>query len=57
MIGAKPRGFAALTPEQRKAIASSGGKAAQAKGTAHQFTPQEAAAAGRRRSKKATKGP
>lgn len=42
------RGFASMPPEKQKAIASMGGKAAQKKGTAHQFTPEEAAAAGRK---------
>lgn len=42
----KKRGFAGMTPEQRSNIASMGGKAAHAAGTAHQFTPKEAAAAG-----------
>jgi uncharacterized protein len=43
----KPRGLAALTPEQRAAISSKGGRAAQAKGTAHRFTWAEACKAGR----------
>jgi general stress protein YciG len=42
------RGFAAMSTEQRRAIASMGGKAAHQKGTAHQWTPQEAAEAGRK---------
>jgi len=42
----RKRGFAAMTPEQRKAIASKGGKAAQAKGTGHRFDHEEAVAAG-----------
>ena len=37
-----------MSPEKVKAIASQGGKAAHAKGTAHQWTPAEAAAAGRK---------
>ncbi len=40
------RGFAAMSPEKRAEIASKGGKAAHAKGTAHQFTTEEARAAG-----------
>ena len=40
------RGFAAMTPERRREIASLGGKAAHAAGTAHQFTTEEAVAAG-----------
>ena len=42
----KPRGFAAMTPEKRRDIASRGGKAAHAVGTAHKFTSDEARAAG-----------
>ena len=40
------RGFAALTPERRRELASKGGKAAHAVGTAHQFTSEEARPAG-----------
>jgi len=43
------RGFAALTTEQRKEIASQGGRAAHAGGNAHQFTKEEASAAGKKR--------
>lgn len=42
----KPRGFACISPELRRAISSKGGKAAHAQGTAHEFTPEEAKAAG-----------
>lgn len=42
------RGFAVMDPEVRARIASLGGKAAHAKGTAHQFTSEEARAAGRK---------
>jgi general stress protein YciG len=41
------RGFACMTVEDRRRIASLGGKAAQARGTGHQWTPEEARAAGR----------
>lgn len=44
----KRRGFAAMDPELARAIASKGGKAAHAAGTAHQFTSAEAREAGRR---------
>jgi general stress protein YciG len=44
--GASQRGFAAMDREKQKQIASMGGKAAHAKGTAHEFTSAEAAAAG-----------
>jgi uncharacterized protein len=42
----KKRGFAAMDPAKRAAICALGGKAAHAKGTAHQFTSAEAAVAG-----------
>lgn len=42
------RGFASMAPEKRKAIASLGGKAAHAQGKAHQWTTEEAQAAGRK---------
>jgi hypothetical protein len=38
----KPRGFACLTPEHRRAIASEGGKKAHAMGKRHTFTREEA---------------
>ena len=44
----KKRGFAAMTPERRKEVASRGGKAAQKKGKAHKFTTAEAKIAGRK---------
>ncbi len=43
----KPRGFAGMTREKVRAIASQGGKAAHALGTAHKFTSEEGRAAGR----------
>lgn len=43
-----PRGWAAMTPETRQRIASLGGKAAHARGKAHQWTTEEAREAGRR---------
>lgn len=45
----KLRGFAAMKDKERMlAICSAGGKAAHAKGTAHEFTREEAIAAGRK---------
>lgn len=44
----KPRGFAALPPDQHRAVASKGGKAVHANGNAHRFTPAEARQAGRK---------
>ena len=43
------RGFAAMSPEKKKEIASMGGRAAHACGRAHQFTSEEARAAGKKR--------
>lgn len=45
--GRSRRGFAAMDPERQREIASAGGKAAHAKGTAHQWTSEEAREAGR----------
>jgi len=45
---ARKRGFATMTREQVSAIASKGGKAAHAVGSAHKFTPEEASAAGKK---------
>ena len=42
------RGFASMTEEKQRQIASAGGKAAHAKGTAHEFTPEEAKRAGQK---------
>ncbi len=42
------RGFAAMPPATQRALASLGGKAAHARGTAHEFTTEEARAAGRK---------
>lgn len=44
----KPRGFAAMDRARVSEIASKGGKAAHAAGTAHQFTSEEARIAGRK---------
>jgi general stress protein YciG len=42
------RGFASMSPEKQREIASKGGRAAHEKGTAHEWTPDEARAAGRK---------
>lgn len=42
------RGFASMDRERQRQIASQGGKAAHRDGTAHQFTSEEARAAGRK---------
>lgn len=40
------RGFASMDPQQQREIASEGGRAAHEKGTAHEFTSEEARRAG-----------
>lgn len=42
------RGFASMDPSKQKEIASKGGRAAHAKGTAHEFDSSEAREAGRK---------
>ncbi len=42
------RGFAGMDEDLQREIASEGGKAAHRKGTAHEFTPEEAREAGRK---------
>jgi uncharacterized protein len=42
------RGFAAMERDKQRAIASKGGRAAHEKGTAHEFTPDEARMAGKK---------
>ncbi|MBY0239007.1 MAG: hypothetical protein K2X55_06815 [Burkholderiaceae bacterium] len=40
------RGFASMDPARQREIAAQGGRAAHQKGTAHEFTPEEARRAG-----------
>ena len=42
------RGFAAMSPEKQREIASKGGRVAHEKGAAHQWTADEAREAGRK---------
>lgn len=42
------QGFASMSKDKQREIASKGGKAAHQQGTAHEWTSSEAAAAGRR---------
>ena len=42
------RGFASMSPEKQREIASTGGRAAHEKGTAHEWTADEARLAGRK---------
>ncbi|MDP2261910.1 MAG: KGG domain-containing protein [Hydrogenophaga sp.] len=44
--GGQGRGFAGMDPQRQREIASEGGKAAHASGNAHEFTSEEARAAG-----------
>lgn len=44
----KKRGFATMSPERHKEVARMGGIAAHMKGTAHEFTSEEAVAAGKK---------
>ena len=46
--GSGGRGFASMDGEVQRRIAREGGRAAHAKGTAHEFTPEEARLAGRK---------
>ncbi|HUP65726.1 MAG TPA: KGG domain-containing protein [Thermoanaerobaculia bacterium] len=48
MAQTSSRGFASMDREKQREIARKGGKAAHAKGTAHEFTTDEARAAGRK---------
>jgi uncharacterized protein len=48
MPGTERRGFAAMDREKQREIARKGGKAAHEKGTAHEFTTDEAREAGRK---------
>jgi len=47
-LATSTRGFASMDPERQRQIAREGGKAAHVKGTAHEFTPEEARNAGRK---------
>lgn len=48
MANTSKRGFASMDSNKQKEIASKGGRAAHAKGTAHEFTSDEARVAGRK---------
>jgi len=48
MASTSKRGFASMDPAKQREIASKGGKAAHQKGTAHEFTSDEARVAGRK---------
>lgn len=44
----KRKGFASMTPERRRAVASRGGKEAHRKGKAHEWTSETAQLAGKK---------
>lgn len=48
MANTSKRGFASMDIEKQRLIASKGGRAAHAKGTAHEWSAEEARAAGRK---------
>src|SRR5216683_3261727 len=48
MANTSKRGFASMDPAKQREIASKGGRAAHAKGTAHEFSSEEARVAGRK---------
>jgi general stress protein YciG len=48
MPGSSKRGFGSMNQDKQRAIARKGGQAGHAKGTAHEFTPEEAREAGRK---------
>ena len=47
-LAPRPRGFACLSSEQRRHIASQGGKIAHARGVAHKFAGEKAREAGQK---------
>ncbi len=47
-MSTQQRGFASMDARKQREIASKGGKAAHAKGTAHEWTKEEAREAGRK---------
>jgi len=48
MANTSKRGFASMDNEKQRTIASKGGRAAHVKGTAHEWSSEEARAAGRK---------
>lgn len=46
--GTSARGFASMDEEKQRRIASKGGKAAHERGTAHEWSSEEARTAGRK---------
>lgn len=48
MVAKENRGFGSMSAEKQREIASKGGRAAHEKGTAHEWTSEEARVAGRK---------
>lgn len=48
LVGKEDRGFASMSPDKQREIASKGGKVAHEKGRAHQWSREEAREAGRK---------
>src|ERR671923_1719504 len=48
MAGSRKRGFGSMNQDKQRAIARKGGQAGHAKGTAHEFSSEEAREAGRK---------
>lgn len=48
MRGKENRGFASMDPDKQREISRKGGKVAHASGVGHEWTPEEARAAGRK---------
>lgn len=55
MAGSK-RGFAGMSADKQRAIASKGGRAAHINGSAHEWTSEEAREAGRKGGRKSRGG-
>ena len=53
-MGIKRRGFASMNSQRRKEVASKGGKTSHERGTAHEFTPEEARMAGKKGGRKSS---
>jgi general stress protein YciG len=47
-MATEDRGFASMDPDKQREIARKGGRAAHQKGTAHEWTSEEARTAGRK---------
>ena len=57
-VGEKSRrGFAAMSPEQQRRIASEGGRASHESGRGHRFSSEEAREAGRKGGQISRRGP